>query len=36
MFVKKEGEENFIEEESYKASLGYNFTSKKLVEEEGL
>ncbi|AYE36712.1 signal peptidase I [Borrelia turcica IST7] len=34
VFVKKEGEENFVEEESYKASLGYNFTSKKLVEEE--
>ncbi|QMU98850.1 signal peptidase I [Borrelia sp. A-FGy1] len=33
VFVKKEGEENFLEEGLYKASLGYNFLSKKLIEE---
>ncbi|ACH92994.1 Signal peptidase I [Borrelia duttonii CR2A] len=33
VFVKREGEEEFIEEDIYKSSLGYNFTVKKNVEE---
>ncbi|ASQ28868.1 signal peptidase I [Borrelia miyamotoi] len=33
VYVKKEGEENFIEEDSYKASLGYNFTIKKSIQD---
>ncbi|BCR20647.1 signal peptidase I [Borrelia miyamotoi] len=33
VFVKKEGEENFIEENSYKASLGYNFSIKKSIQD---
>ncbi|BDU63280.1 signal peptidase I [Candidatus Borrelia fainii] len=33
VFVKKEGEESFIEENFYKASLGYNFAIKKLIED---
>ncbi len=32
VFVKKEGEENFVEEDSYKVSLGYNYRIKKLIE----
>ncbi|AHH05385.1 hypothetical protein BmHG_00034 [Borrelia miyamotoi] len=33
VFVKKEGEEDFIEEDSYKASLGYNFSIKKYIQD---
>ncbi|QFP42258.1 signal peptidase I [Borrelia miyamotoi] len=33
VFVKKEGEENFIEEDSYKASLGYTFSIKKSIQD---
>ncbi|AGT27036.1 signal peptidase I [Borrelia miyamotoi] len=33
VYVKKEGEENFIEEDSYKASLGYNFSIKKSIQD---
>ncbi|AHE62379.1 signal peptidase I [Borrelia parkeri] len=33
VFVKKEGEESFMEENSYKASLGYNFGIKKVIED---
>ncbi|AAX17376.1 MULTISPECIES: signal peptidase I [Borrelia] len=33
VFVRKEGEESFIEENSYKASLGYNFGIKKVIED---
>ncbi|AHH02982.1 Signal peptidase I [Borrelia nietonii YOR] len=33
VFVKKEGEESFTEENSYKAALGYNFGIKKLIED---
>ncbi|MBW6186895.1 signal peptidase I, partial [Pseudomonas aeruginosa] len=32
VFVKKEGEEDFIEEDSYKASLGYNFSIKQYIQ----
>ncbi|AWG42437.1 signal peptidase I [Candidatus Borreliella tachyglossi] len=33
IFVKKEGEENFVEEDSYKVSLGYDFNTKKIIED---
>ncbi|UER67255.1 signal peptidase I [Borrelia sp. BU AG58] len=34
VFIKKEGEEDFVEEKTYKDSLEYDFVSKKLVEDE--
>ncbi|BCR21479.1 signal peptidase I [Borrelia sp. HM] len=33
VFVKKEGEENFIEEDFYKTSLGYTFSIKKSIQD---
>ncbi|AHH07995.1 signal peptidase I [Borrelia anserina] len=33
VLVQKEGEEGFMEENSYKSSLGYNFSIRKIIED---